>query len=155
MSDAPSADELALFQQLIREHVPHNLALGVHFVAATFEPPSVTLRLAWSDRLIGNPVTGVVHGGAVFTLLDAVSGASVYTKLRAPTPIATPDLRVDSLGRPPTGRDLFAKAECYRVTRTVGFVRAVAFVDDERDPFASASATFALGTKGSVPGVAP
>ncbi|PZR03536.1 MAG: hypothetical protein DI536_35870 [Archangium gephyra] len=153
MSEVPSTEELALFQQLIREHVPHNLALGVHFVQATFEPSTVTLRLEWSDKLIGNPTTGVIHGGAVTTLLDAVSGASVYTKLRAPLPIATLDLRVDFLGRPPTGRDIFAKAECYRVTRSVGFVRAVAFVDDEKNPFASASSTFALSTRGSVPGV--
>ncbi|MGV3622112.1 MAG: PaaI family thioesterase [Archangium sp.] len=153
MSDVPSADELALFQQLIREHVPHNLALGVHFVRASFEPAAVTLKLEWSDKLIGNPVTGVIHGGAVTTLLDAVSGAAVYTKLRAPLPIATLDLRVDFLGKPPTGREIFAMAECYRVTRSVAFVRAVAFVEDEANPFASSSSTFALSTKGSVPGV--
>lgn len=153
MSDAPSPEELALFQQLIRAHVPHNLAVGIHFESATFEPPTVTLRLEWNDKLIGNPLTGVIHGGAVTTLLDAASGASVYTKLRAPLPIATLDLRVDFLGKPPTGRDIFAKAECYRVTRSVGFVRAVAYVDDEKAPFASSSSTFALSTKGSVPGV--
>ncbi len=151
MSDVPSADDLALFQQVIREFVPHNRALGIDFVSATFTPPVVTLKLAWGPHLVGNPLTEVLHGGAVTTLLDAVSGASVYTKLRAPTPIATLDLRIDFLGRPPARVDVFAKAECYRVTRSVAFVRAEAWVDGEA-PFASSSSTFALSTRGRAPG---
>lgn len=155
MSDVPSADDLALFQQVIREFVPHNRALGIEFIHASFEPPSVTLKLPWSEKLVGNPLTQVLHGGAVTTLLDAVSGASVYTKLRSPMPIATLDLRVDFLGKPPARRDVFAKAECFRVTRSVAFVRGVAFVDDENEPFAAVSATFALSTRGRAPGTAP
>ncbi len=149
MSDS-SDEQLKLFQQAIAEFVPHNAALGLSFHDITTEPPTVTLKLPFSDKLVGNPLTGVLHGGAVTTLLDATCGAAVYVKLQAPLPIATLDLRIDFLNKPPAGRDVFARAECYRLTRSVAFVRATAFVEGE-EPFASASATFALSTQGGVP----
>ena len=43
---------------------------------------------------------------------------------------------------------VFARAECYRDTSSVAFVRAIAYVDDPAQPFASAAATFALSTRG-------
>ena len=90
----------------------------------------------------------MLHGGAITTLLDACAGASVFLRLKAPLPIATLDLRVDFLGRAPAHHHVFARAECYRATASVAFVRAVAYVNDPEDPFASAAATFALSTQG-------
>lgn len=142
-------EALQLLQQAIVEFVPHNAALGLAFHEVT--QTTVTLRLPYAQKLVGNPLTGVLHGGAVTTLLDATCGASVYLKLRAPLPIATLDLRVDFLGKPPAHADVFAKAECYQLTRSVAFVRATAWTIDEQQPFASASATFALSTKGRAP----
>ena len=150
MSDTPHDPEaLKVLQHAIVEFVPHNHALGVVFHGVSND--TVTLRLPYNEKLVGNPLTGVLHGGAITTLLDATCGASVYLKLRAPLPIATLDLRVDFLGKPPARADIFVKAECYRVTRSVAFVRATAWADDEANPFASAAATFALSTKGRAP----
>ena len=150
MDDTPHDPEaLKLLQQAIVEFVPHNHALGLAFHEVT--QTTVTLRLPYDQKLVGNPLTGVLHGGAITTLLDATCGASVYLKLRAPLPIATLDLRVDFLGKPPARADVFVKAECYHLTRSVAFVRAPAWVDDEQKPFATAAATFALSTKGRAP----
>jgi len=150
MDDTPHDPEaLKVLQHAIVEFVPHNHALGVVFHEVSDN--TVTLRLPYNEKLVGNPLTGVLHGGAITTLLDATCGASVYLKLRAPLPIATLDLRVDFLSKPPARSDIFVKAECYRVTRSVAFVRAHAWVDDEANPFASAAATFALSTKGRAP----
>lgn len=140
--------DLALMNAAFRDFVPHNRALGLSLVAASWEPATVTLKLPWNPRLIGNPATQVMHGGAITTVLDGCSGASVYMKLRSPQPIATLDLRVDFLGRAPAHQDVFTKAECYRVTRSVAFVRAWAWTDDEATPFATATSTFALSTQG-------
>jgi uncharacterized protein (TIGR00369 family) len=146
MSD--DAIDLALMNELFNGFVPHNRALGLVITTASFEPPAVTIRLPWSDRLVGHPETGVLHGGAITTLLDACCGASVYFKLKAPTPIATLDLRVDFLGKVASRRDVFARAECHQATRTVAFARATAWADGEATPFATATASFAIGTKG-------
>ncbi len=139
---------LTLLQEAIAHFVPHNRALGIVLHAA--DDATVTLRLPYSEKLVGNPLTAVLHGGAVTTLLDGACGAAVYLKLRAPLPIATLDLRVDFLGKPPARQDVLARAECYRLTRSVAFVRAEARVEGG-EPFAAATATFALDTRGRVP----
>lgn len=148
MGDEPV--DLELMNAAFRDFVPHNRALGLSLIAATCEPAQVTLKLPWNPQLVGNPATQVLHGGAITTVLDGCAGASVYMKLRSPLPIATLDLRVDFLSRAPAHRDVLVKAECYRVTRSVAFVRAWAWTDDEANPFAAATATFALSTRGGV-----
>lgn len=146
MSD--DAVDVAMMNEMFNAFVPHNRALGLAITEASFEPARVTIVMPWSERLVGNPETGVLHGGAVTTLLDACCGASVYIRLKAPVPIATLDLRVDFLGRAPARRAVFARAECHHAGRSVAFVRATAWAEGEAAPFATATASFALGTKG-------
>jgi uncharacterized protein (TIGR00369 family) len=128
------------------EWVPHNRALGLTVLEV--EGLTLTVGLPWNDQLIGDPETGVIHGGAITTLLDTCCGGSVYLRLKDPQPVATLDLRVDFLGRAPTKRDLKASAECHHVTSSVAFVRGWAWCDDPTKPFAIATATFALSTQG-------
>jgi acyl-coenzyme A thioesterase PaaI-like protein len=46
-----------------------------------------------------------------------------------------------------------ARAHCYKVTRSIAFVRAVAYEDDPEDPVATAQATFMLDSSaGKKPG---
>ena len=42
---------------------------------------SLTLCLPYSDRIIGNPDTGVIHGGAITTLMDTTSGCVILCAL--------------------------------------------------------------------------
>lgn len=142
--------DLELMNSAMRDFVPHNKALGLSLVAASFTPAVVTAKLPWNPQLVGNPETQVMHGGAITTLLDACCGTSVFLRLKEPGSIATLDLRVDFLGRAPAHRDVFARAECYHHTSSVAFVRAVAYVEDPEQPFATAAATFALGARGKV-----
>ncbi len=133
--------------------IPHNEALGLDVV--DFHETGMTIRLPYDARWVGNPDTGVLHGGVITTLLDAVSGAAVFVRLGLPVAIATLDLRIDYLKPAAPGRDVVARADCYKVTRNVAFVRASAYHDDPDDPIASASSTFMLHTKGRIkrPGV--
>lgn len=122
--------------------IPHVRVLGIRLV--DLGEDFVTLRLPYSERLVGNPETGVLHGGVVTTLVDTACGAAVVTRLMDMRPVATLDLRLDYLRPAKPERALFARAECYRVTKQVAFVRAVAYEDEPENPVASASGTFII-----------
>jgi uncharacterized protein (TIGR00369 family) len=102
------------------------------------------LRLPYAPQLVGHPETGTLHGGAVTALLDSASGVAVFMKMMQPTRIATLDLRIDYMGPAKNGRDVLARAECYKLTRNVAFVRGVAYHDEPSDPIAASSATFMI-----------
>jgi uncharacterized protein (TIGR00369 family) len=125
--------------------IPHNLALGIE--CTDVGESRSTFVLHYDPKLVGNPDTGTIHGGAITALLDGASGAAVFAAITEWRPIATIDLRIDYLRAAEPPRDVIARAHCYKVTRNVAFVRAVAFHDDEHDPIASSAATFMLGTK--------
>jgi uncharacterized protein (TIGR00369 family) len=137
---------LPLLDQGFRKMVPHNEALDLR--AVDCGPGMVVLSLPWAEHLVGNPETGVLHGGAITSLLDACCGASVFLKMQAPEPIATLDLRIDYIKPATPHREVLARAECFKLGKNVAFVRAVAYHDDPNDPIASAAATFMLTTKG-------
>jgi uncharacterized protein (TIGR00369 family) len=131
------------------ENVPHNRALGMEIVE--LQPREAVFRLPYDAKLVGNPDTGVLHGGAITALIDGCSGAAVFTALTTPVPIATLDLRIDYLRPAEAGRAIVAHATCYKLTRNVAFTRAVAYHDDPDDPIAHSVGTFMVSTKsGSV-----
>jgi len=125
--------------------VPHNRALGIRPIAMS--AGEACFELPYHPQLVGNPDTGVLHGGAITSLLDAASGAAVFATLEKWAPIATLDLRIDYLRQAEPARDVRCRATCYKMTRNVAFTRAIAYHDDEADPIASSVGTFMLGTK--------
>jgi len=127
------------------EGIPHNKALGMEMLE--LDRGEARFKLPYDPKLVGNPDTGVLHGGAITALLDACSGASVFAALTEWVPIATLDLRIDYLRAAEAGRDVIAHATCYKKTRNVAFTRAVAYHDDPDDPIASSVGTFMLSTK--------
>ena len=126
------------------EFVPHNQALGI--TITDLEPSRATMRLPYREDLVGNPDTGVLHGGAITAILDACSGAAVFMSLDRAKPIATLDLRIDYLKPATPGQAVITKAHCYKRTKNVGFTRAIAFHDDPDDPIASSAGTFMIAT---------
>lgn len=132
--------------------VPHNVALGIEVV--TLEPGVCCARLPHRVELVGNPETGVLHGGVITALLDVTCGAAVDMALRTPRPLATLDLRIDYLAPATPGRDVDCRAVCHRVTRHVAFVRGIAYHGTEEAAIATATATFALGRRGGPGAVA-
>ncbi len=140
---------LARINQAMIAAVPYNAALSLKVVE--FAEGMATIALPWREDLVGNAETGVLHGGAVTSLMDATCGLAVFLKLPEPTRIATLDLRIDYLKPATTRREVRARAECYRLTRQVAFVRASAFHDDPADAIASAAGTFMIFDEGKSP----
>ena len=122
--------------------IPHARALGLALRA--FGEARAVIALPYDPRLVGNPATGVLHGGAITTLLDTVCGMAAYAALTRLRTMATLDLRIDYLRPASPGRDVIAVGHCYRVTRSVAFVRGVAYHAREDDPIASGAGTFMI-----------
>jgi len=133
--------------------IPHAASLGMKVVEVG--PCSAVLRLPYRDDLVGDPTRGVVFGGVITTLIDQALGLAVSCSLEDLRPIATLDLRIDYLRPAEPGQTLFGRGECYKLTRSVGFARGIAYERSDADPFATCLATFMLGsTMGDGPYVA-
>jgi uncharacterized protein (TIGR00369 family) len=124
-------------------YTPHARRLGMKVVETG--PGVAVVMLPYNAELIGDPVRKVVFGGAITTLLDHASGLAVACALDVLRAIATVDLRVDYVRAAAPGLDLYARVECYKVTRSVAFVRGIAYDRGPDDPFASCLGTFMLG----------
>jgi len=105
---------------------------------------------AWSSLphrpvFVGDTETGLLHGGVVTAMLDEGCGMAVQLALDGTRAIATLDLRIDYQKPATPGLDIKSHAICYRVTRSIAFVRATAYQDSEDDPVATATACFMIG----------
>jgi uncharacterized protein (TIGR00369 family) len=139
--DEIAAQKARIARQFIQA-IPHSRDLGMDVLE--IGEGWVVMALDYDPRFVGDPETGVLHGGVVTALLDTCSGASVMAHPEAPSGTATLDLRIDYMRAAPPGRRLHARAECYRITRTAAFVRATAYADVPDEPVAMASGAFTV-----------
>jgi len=124
------------------EAIPHAQALGM--TITKIGDGDATIEMPYDKRLVGDPETGVIHGGAVSALMDTCGGAAVMCHPAAPNGTATIDLRIDYMRPATPGQAITAKATCYHVTRSVAFVRAVALDADTDRPVATATGAFTV-----------
>ena len=125
--------------------VPH--AAAIQFTIIDVKPGEAVCKVPYAEHLIGNPDTRVIHGGVITSLLDNTCGIAVGSKTALQGQIATLDLRIDYMKPATPDQDIFAFAECFKVTKNIAFVRGVAYHIDRSDPIATCAAAFMLGTK--------
>lgn len=135
--DAPPDDPGEVMTQ-----VPHAREIGMRLHRAV--GGRSLLSVPYDERLVGDPDSGVLHGGVVTALLDTACGAAVLSMPTRLDRTATLDLRIDYMRPATVGQTVRAEAECYRMTRSIAFVRAVAYHEDADDPIAAAAGAFML-----------
>jgi uncharacterized protein (TIGR00369 family) len=140
-----SLDPEALRQigQHMATTVPQAAALGFRFVSAGDGRGSI--EVPWRADLVGDPDSQVIAGGVVTSLLDHTCGLAITSAAKTvPFSTATLDLRIDYM-RPAAPRaGVVCEAHCYKVTRSIAFVRAQAWDADPNDPIATAQGAFVL-----------
>jgi uncharacterized protein (TIGR00369 family) len=118
----------------------HFHALGIE--AVEFEQNRMTMKVEYKESLIGNPDTGVIHGGVITSLLDTTCGFAAATALGHLGLTPTIDLRIDYMRPAEPNKTIYAVAEVYRNTKTVIFTKGIAHQGDPDKPIAHAIGNF-------------
>lgn len=98
----------------------------------------------WKERLVGDPDTGVIHGGVLTAFLDNLSGMAASSSLDKARFVSTLDLRIDYMRPAEPQREILGEAECYHITRNVCFTHAWAYHENRDKVIATAAGAFAI-----------
>lgn len=118
----------------------HGGAIGIGYRA--HGPDWAELELPYDERLIGNVDTGVIASGPILSMMDMATSLGVWLRANTFVAHATLDLRVDYLRPATPGKTVVGRGECYRLTRSIAFVRGQAHDGDPSDPLAHVAGTF-------------
>ena len=141
-SDPEQTARRARIARSFIEAIPHARALGM--ALTEIADGRAVIEMPYDPRFVGDPETGVLHGGAVSALMDTCAGAAVMAHPTHPTATATLDLRIDYMRPATPGQRITATAECYHVTRSIAFIRATAVDEDPTRPVATATGAFTI-----------
>lgn len=126
----------------------HARSLGIEVTG--WEDGKLYLKLPYAEHLVGDPDTGIIHGGVITAALDNASGYCIRIRpdFEEGQTMATLDLRIDYMRGAEPNRDLTIMAECFKMTKNIAFVRGTAWDDSPDDPVATSTAAFMMGTPG-------
>lgn len=140
---APSTFDPLRFFEL--RFASHGTRLGIGY--RDHGPDWAELELPYREDMIGDPASGVLASGPILALMDMATAVSVWLRAGTFVPQATLDLRIDYLRPATPGRPVIGRGECYRLTRSIAFVRGQAHDGDPEDPIAHVAGTF-MATEG-------
>ncbi len=139
------ATDSTSFARDFMDSIPHSRELGMRITEMGAGRAEITM--GYDSRFIGDPETGVIHGGAVSALMDTCCGTAVMSHPQVSGATATIDLRIDYMRAATPGQTITARAECYHVTRSVAFVRATTYDEDFDRPVATATGAFTVESR--------
>jgi uncharacterized protein (TIGR00369 family) len=114
---------------LFSEHMPFNQLLGLQI--KSLGEDKVEIRFPWHDKLMGNPIAKILHGGVTAAVLDNLPN------------VGTIDMRVDYL-RPGKGKEFIATAEVIRKGKKVAVCR-MELHNEEGTHIAFGTGTYMVG----------
>ncbi|MBD3729159.1 MAG: PaaI family thioesterase [Sphingomonadales bacterium] len=120
--------------------IGHTGWLGCRFRDAG--PDWVEIDLPWREDLVGDPASGTFASGPIVSMMDTACSLGAWRKIGHFHPQVTLDLRVDYMRPSHRGATLVGRGECYRLTRSVAFVRGIAHDGDPADPVAHVAGSF-------------
>lgn len=141
---APDLDPPKLIRMMAR--LGHNAQIGLGYSA--HGENWVSLELPWREDLVGDPETGILASGPVFTLMDMAASLSVWITTGAFRPQATLDMRVDYLRPAIPGNTVIGRGECYKLTKSIAFIRGEAHDGDPQRPLAHVAGTYIFTNEG-------
>ena len=131
-----------------------NQTLGLNI--SVCEADRAEIRFCWEDKLMGNPMHKILHGGVTATALDTVGGIlAIYTRLvkqeidnelqlaEFTKNVGTIDLRTDYL-RPGRGEEFIATAHLIRSGSRVCVTR-MELHNEKGDQIAFGTGTYLVG----------
>ncbi|MBI5926749.1 MAG: thioesterase family protein [Aquabacterium sp.] len=124
--------------------IPYAVASGMK--VTELGKGTVSLYQPARDTWTGDSELQMIHTGCLSVLADTACGLAVGAAMDTPEPIATLDLRMDYLRPAMANTELVCKAECYRLSRSIGFVRGQVFQIGQDEPVATVNATFMRAT---------
>jgi len=133
--------------------IPHSTECGMR--VDRLDDQGAWASLPFRPQWLGDTERGLVHTGIITTLIDTVMGLAAVAAAKQFEPIATLDLRMDYLRPALPDLTLHARAECYRMTRSIAFVRAWAWQETEAEPVAVSQAAFMRGSRSRRSQLAP
>ncbi len=145
---------LNLLRELYETTIPFNRFVGMRFEELTTE--RCVMGVDMRTELVGNPMKGILHGGVIATVLDAVGGAVASVGLLKQLPpmsmsdlsqrfarMGTIDLRVDFL-RPGKGAHFIASGDVLRLGKSIA-VTKMELHNEQGTLIAHATAAYMLG----------
>ena len=134
--------------------MPFNQLLGLEITR--FDDTESEIRFAWQDKLIGNPLQKILHGGVTASALDLAGGvvaaANIIQQIDDLSPeniqqslsrLSTIDLRTDYL-RPGRGDEFIATARIIRSGSKVAVAR-MELHNEQGDHIAFGTGTYMVG----------
>ena len=126
--------------KLAMERTGHGAALGLKLTRV--ERGSVEITFPYKQEVIGNPITRIVHGGVIVSLLDTCCGCAAISVSGFSTVAPTMDLRLDYMQAAEPQKPIHVSAKVYKDTSNVIFCRGLAWQNTEDNPIAHCVATF-------------
>ncbi|KEQ53407.1 PaaI family thioesterase [Sphingobium chlorophenolicum] len=127
------------------ESFGHNAKLGIQI--AQYGRGWMEAHLDWKPELVVDPATESLSTGAIVSLMDYVCGTAVWSAIDDIHSCVTLDLRVDYLKPARARRRIFARGECFRITRRIAFARGTAHDGESDRPIAMVAGTFMYALK--------
>lgn len=139
-------DKFKLIKHITEEAVPFNRELGLTLLTA--DDGKASLRFDFQEKLVGNFITHVLHGGVISAVLDVVGASAVMSTFDRENPLhgmGTVDMRVDYL-QPGAGAYFIATGKVMRPGRILSAAR-MELVNDQNDLIAIGTAIYRVSRK--------